>query len=51
MKRGLWGKGYRDGSEEGTVGNGDEGTVGKGIQGGQCGERDKRRGLWGKGCR
>ena len=32
-----------------------EGTVGKGmqgeIQGGDCGERDARRGLWQKGCK
>ena len=33
-RRGLWGKGCK------------EGTVGKGVQGRDCGERDARRGLW-----
>ena len=25
--------------------------MGKGMRGGDCGERDEGRGLWGKGCR
>ena len=32
--RGLWGKGWG------------EGTVGKGMRGGDCGERDAGRRLW-----
>ena len=39
-RRGLWGKGCK----EGAVGKGMQGE----IQGGDCGERDARKGLLGK---
>ena len=50
MRRGLWGKGCKEGTGEKEVGRGlwgkgcEEGTVGKGMQGGDCGERDAGRG-------